>query len=172
MRYLNSIIHAIDVINEHTGRIVIWLAIVLTCVTGFEIISRYVFNAPTKWAFDISYMIGGSFFVLGQGFTLKNKNHVRIDLFYSRFSPRGRAWIDTIFYLVFFFPLWIGLLYNLIPYVLFAWKIGERSMQGYWRPILYPFKTVMPVGVLLLLLQGVAEFIRALTVLFKKGRVS
>ena len=111
MRYLHSIIHAIDAINEYTGRIVLWLAIVLTCVTGFEIISRYVFNAPTKWAFDISYMIGGSFFVLGQGFTLKNKHHVRIDLFYSRFSPRGRAWIDAVFYLVFFFPLWLSLIH-------------------------------------------------------------
>ena len=172
MKSLNSVLNAIDAVSEYSGRIVIWLAVILTCITGYEIVSRYVFDAPTKWAFDLSYMIGGAFFLLGEAYTLKHKNHVRIDLFYSRFSPRGRAWVDTIFYLLFFFPLWIGLLYALIPYVAFSWKIGERSMQGYWRPVLYPFKTVMPIGVLLLLLQGVAEFIRNLMVLLRKGATS
>ena len=72
------------------------------------------------------------------------------------------------FYLVFFFPLWGIILFKLIPYVHLSWIMQERSMQGYWMPILYPFKTVMPVGVLLFLLQGLAEFSRAI-IAFKRG---
>jgi len=168
---MHAFIRAIDAVSEWTGAVVKWLVVVLTVIIGYEIVARYVFNAPTKWGFDISYMVGGTLFLLGEAVTLKNRHHVRIDLFYNRFSPRRRALVDVFFYLVFFFPLWIGLFWALIPYTLFAWEIQERSMQGYWQPILYPFKTVMPVGVLLLLLQGLAEFLRSLVELGRKGDV-
>ncbi|ACN14507.1 conserved hypothetical protein [Desulforapulum autotrophicum HRM2] len=144
----------------------IWLVVVLTVIIGYEIFSRYFLNAPTRWAFDLSYMIGGTFFLMGEAWTLRKQQHVRIDIFYNRFSPRGRAVIDIFFYLIFFFPLWAGLFWALIPYVQFSWELGERSMQGYWRPIIYPFKTVMPIGVFLLLLQGVAEFLRSAVIAF------
>ena len=157
----------IDHISEITGRAVSWLVILLTLVLGYEIVARYVFGAPTKWAFDLSYMIGGAFFMLGEAFTLRHHQHVRIDIFYGRFSPKVRAGLDLLFYLVFFFPLWAGLLWFLFPYIAFSWQVGERSMQGYWQPILYPFKTVMPIGVGLFLLQGVAEFCRSLLILIK-----
>ena len=107
--------------------------------------------------------------MLGEAYTLLKKRHVRIDIFYNRFSERKKALIDIIFYLIFFFPLWIGLLYAMIPYVYLSWVTGERSMQGYWMPILYPFKTVMPVGIFLFLLQGIAEFIRSVMVLRRGG---
>ena len=144
----------------------IWLVVVLTAVIGYEIFSRYVLNAPTKWAFDISYMIGGTFFLMGEAWTLKKKQHVRIDIFYNHFFiERKRAFIDIFFYLLFFFPpLGWDFFHALIPYVQFSWEMGERSMQGYWQPILYPFKTIMPVGVFLLLLQGVAEFLKSVVI--------
>ena len=157
----------IDNISEVTGRIISWLVIILTLVLGYEIVARYVFSAPTKWAFDLSYMIGGTFFLMGEAYTLKHRQHVRIDIFYGRFSPRVRAGIDVVFYLLLFFPLWGGILYALFPYVAFSWQVGERSMQGYWQPILYPFKTVMPIGVGLFMLQGAAEFCRSLIILVK-----
>jgi TRAP-type mannitol/chloroaromatic compound transport system permease small subunit len=157
----------IDSASEVTGRIISWLVIVLTLVLGYEIAARYLFGAPTKWAFDLSYMIGGTFFLMGEAYTLKHRQHVRIDIFYSRFSPRIRAGIDVVFFLLLFFPLWGGILYALFPYVAFSWEMGEKSMQGYWQPVLYPFKTVMPIGVGLLLLQGIAEFWRSLAILIK-----
>ena len=159
----------IDNTSEITGRIISWLVIVLTLVLGYEIVARYLFGAPTKWAFDLSYMIGGTFFLMGEAYTLKHRQHVRIDIFYGRFSARTRAAIDVVFYLLLFFPLWGGILYTLFPYVAFSWEVGERSMQGYWQPILYPFKTVMPIGVGLFMLQGLAEFCRSLVILVKGG---
>jgi len=166
MKQIQAVIKGIDAVSEITGKVMIWLVVVLTGVIGYEIFSRYFFNAPTMWAFDLSYMIGGTFFLMGEAWTLKKQQHVRIDIFYNRFSPRGRAIIDTFFYLLFFFPLWAGLLWALIPYVQFSWELGERSMQGYWQPIIYPFKTVMPIGVFLLLLQGGAEFLKSAIIAF------
>lgn len=160
-----KIIHVIDTISEWSGKIVCWLVLVFTLVLGYEIVMRYVFNAPTKWAFDISYMLGGAYFWLGEGYTLLKKKHVRIDIFYRNFSARRQALADIVFSLIFFFPLWGLLFYKLIPYVYLSWITDERSMQGYWMPILYPFKTVMPVGAALLLLQGVAELLRSILVL-------
>ena len=169
MTKIDRLLRVIDSISEWSGRTVSWLVLVLTLVLGYEIVMRYVFNAPTKWAFDISYMLGGSYFMLGEAYTLLKKRHVRIDIFYMRFSPRKQALVDVAFYVLFFFPLWGGLLYALIPYVYLSWVIGERSMQGYWMPILYPFKTVMPVAVFLFLLQGVADFLRSVLFLSKGG---
>jgi TRAP-type mannitol/chloroaromatic compound transport system permease small subunit len=166
---IDRLLRVIDSISEWSGKTVSWLVLVLTVMLGYEIVMRYVFNAPTKWAFDLSYMVGGSYFMLGEAYTLLKKRHVRIDIFYARFSPRKQALVDVIFYVLFFFPLWGGLFYALIPYVYLSWAIGERSMQGYWMPILYPFKTVMPVAVFLFLLQGVADFLRSVLLLSKGG---
>lgn len=165
---MEKILHAIDAVSEYSGKAISWLVLLLTVVLCYEVIMRYAFNAPTKWAFDMSYMLGGSYFVLGQAYTLQKRKHVRIDLFYMLFTPRTKAALEIFFYLLFFFPLFGLLLYHLIPYVYFSWVMQERSMQGYWMPILYPFKTVMPVGIFLLLLQGLAEFARAI-IAFRKG---
>jgi TRAP-type mannitol/chloroaromatic compound transport system permease small subunit len=163
----NRFTQAVDRVSEWSGRTVSWLVLILTVMLGYEIVMRYLFNAPTKWAFDMSYMLGGSYFMLGEAYTLHKKAHVRIDIFYSRFSERNQARIDAIFYVFLFFPLWGGLLYALIPYVYLSWQIGERSMQGYWMPILYPFKTVMPVAIFMFLLQGIAEFVRCILIIGK-----
>ncbi len=167
MRCLLVIADKIDQLSTWIGWAVSWLVLIFTFFIGYEVAARYLFNAPTRWAFDLSYMLGGSFFLLGQAYTLRYKQHVRIDIFYTRFSPRAKALIDVIFYLLFFFPLWGGLLYTLIPYVASSWELGERSMQGYWQPVIYPFKTVMPIGVGLFLLQGLADFLRRINVLLK-----
>lgn len=171
MNWIRSIVRTIDVISETSGKMIIWLVMLLTLTIGYEIFSRYVLNQPTKWSFDLSYMIGGTFFLLGEAWTLRKRQHVRIDILYNRFTPKTKAICDALFYLLFFFPLWGGILYALVPYVAFSWEIGERSMQGYWQPIIYPFKTVMPIGVLLLLLQGVAEFTRNVVIICGGGEI-
>lgn len=165
---MRRVVKIIDSISEWTGKGISWIVVLLTATLGYEVFMRYFFNAPTQWAYDISYMLGGSFFLVGAAYTLWMKGHVRIDIFYTRFPPRTQALIDVVFMLIFFFPVWIGLLYKLIPYVYISWKFGERSMESYWRPIIYPFKTVVPLGVMLLFLQGIAEFIRRVFMLVKE----
>ena len=148
-----------------------WLVLLLTFVIGYDVALRYIFNAPTKWAYEMSYQLGGTYFWLGAAYTLKYQAHVRIDIFYSRFSPRVQALVDVILYLVLFFPVWGGLTYYLVPYIIHSWQIREKAMMGFWQPIIYPFKTGMIIGTVLLLIQGAAEFIRCCVILLagKKG---
>ena len=157
----------IDRISGFTASLAIYLVVALTAVLGWEVVARYLLDSPTKWSFDLSYMIGGTYFLLGEAYTLKKGKQVRIDIFYCRFSHRARAIIDAIFYVLLFFPLWVGMVVYLVPYVYFSFQLQERSMQGYWQPIIYPFKAVMLLGVCLLLLQGVAQFIRRLKTAIK-----
>lgn len=164
---MDSFLRRVDWLSEWSGKAVSWFSVALTLALTYEVIMRYAFNAPTVWAFDVSYMLGGTLFFAGAAYTLWSKGHVRIDILYLRFSPRGRALLDIIFTLIFFFPLWGILLVELIPYVYDSWASGERALESFWRPPIYPFKTVLPVGVALLLLQGIAEFIRSLNVAFK-----
>ncbi len=171
MKEMKAFLDILDSISEWTGKGISWIVLVITIMMGYEVLMRYAFNAPTKWAYDLTYMLGGTFFFVGASYTLRMKGHVRIDIIYNRFTPRTQALIDVIFSLIFFFPLWIGLLYNLIPYVYLSWSIAEKSLESYWRPPIYPFKTVMPIGVFLLLLQGTAEFIRSLSVLIRRKSV-
>ena len=170
MNTIQGLIQSINAISNFMARVCKWLVLLLSFIICYEIFCRYVLNNPTKWCFDLSYMIGGTFFLMGEAWTLRKRQHVRIDIFYNRFSKKTRARIDIVLLCIFFFPLWGGLLYALIPYVAFSWEMGERSMQGYWQPIIYPFNKFMPLGVGLLLLQGVAELLRNFTIAFGGGK--
>ena len=154
--------------NAKAGAFTKWLIIVLTLILVYDVILRYVFNAPTIWAFDFGYMLGGSFFTLGMGYTLLKNAHVRIDILSSRFSRRVQAAIDVTISVILFFPSFGLLLYHLIPYVYDSWVAGEKSLESFWRPPIYPFKTVLLISVVLLLLQGIAVLIRNLRILGQK----
>ena len=160
----------IDGTIEWTGKVISWLVAIITAVLGYEVLMRYFFNSPTAWAYDISSMLGGTFWILGAGYTLMKHKHVRIDIVYNKFSRRTQAIFDVIFTSVFFFPVWIGILYRMIPYVYMSWQTKERSLESFWRPPIYPLKTVMLIGVFLLVLAGTAEFVRTITSLRERSR--
>lgn len=152
----------IDTISLWSGKIVRWLIFPLMFGTTYEVISRYVFNAPTLWAYDLSYILYGSLFMLGASYTLYRGQHIRTDIFYAKWSPKTQGWIDATLYLLFFFP---GITFFLIAgwsEAAHSWALLERSESGAWRPPIYPFKTVLPVTAALLLLQGISEFLKSL----------
>jgi TRAP-type mannitol/chloroaromatic compound transport system permease small subunit len=156
------LITTIDTFTDWTGKAVAWLAALpLMFVVVYEVISRYFFNDPTIWAFDISYMLYGSLFMLGAAYALLHQGHIRTDMFYSKWSPRTQGLVDASLYLLIFFP---GLLFFLLAgwqKVVHSWSIAETSELSPWRPILYPFRAVIPVAVGMLLLQGISEFVKA-----------
>ena len=166
---MDKFLHWIDSTNQRVGNATKWLVLILTVVMVFDVIMRYFFNAPTVWGFDISYMLGGTFFILGMGYTLLKDKHVRVDVFSAKFSARTRAYIEVILSLLIFFPAFGLLLYQIIPYVLRSWLDQEKSLESFWRPPIYPFKTALLIGVALLLLQGFAVLIRNLRVIFRTG---
>ncbi|MGQ0607024.1 MAG: TRAP transporter small permease subunit [Chloroflexota bacterium] len=166
---LVAVVAFIDKVSEWTGRLFCWIIVPLMLGTTYEVLARYVFNAPTIWAYDLSYMLYGGHFMLGAGYTLLRGGHIRTDIFYQNWSPRTRATVDALLYLLFFFPgmafyFWMG-----TQEAVQSWSIGERSDASPWRPLISPLKTAMPAGALLLIFQGISEFIKS-AYLALKGR--
>jgi TRAP-type mannitol/chloroaromatic compound transport system permease small subunit len=128
----------------------------------YEGFARYLFNAPTLWAYDLSYMLYGALFMLGAHYTLLKGAHIRTDMLWEKFSTRTKGRIDSIAYIFFFFPAMILLFYACVDEAWLSWRMGELSEQTAWRPPLWPFKTVVPLTALLLLIQGVSELLKSL----------
>ena len=159
---LLKIIRVVDTFSEWSGKGVAWLIIPLFLSLTYEGIARYLFNAPTLWAFDLSYMLYGALFMLGAHYTLLRGAHIRTDMLWEKFSPRTKGRIDAVAYLFFFFPAMILLFYASVDEAWHSWKMGELSEQTAWRPILWPFKAVVPLTAILLLIQGVSELLKSL----------
>ena len=156
------LVRMIDKFTDSTGTVVAWLNLPLVIAVSYEVIARYAFNAPTIWSFDVTYMLYGTIFMLGAAFALHKGAHIRTDFFFEKWSIRTKGTIDAVAYVVFFFPSilmfgWVGWTEGY-----YAFTIGEVSEQTPWRPILWPFKMVVPVACLLLLIQGVSETIKSL----------
>jgi TRAP-type mannitol/chloroaromatic compound transport system permease small subunit len=154
-------VRAIDKFTDTTGVWVAWLNVPLVLAVAYEVIARYAFHAPTIWSFDVTYMLYGTIFMLGCAYALLKGAHIRTDFFYEKWSDRTRGMVDSISYIVFFFPSIIMLLAASGTEAWYAYTINETSEQTPWRPILWPFKAVVPLTCVLLLLQGVSELIKS-----------
>jgi TRAP-type mannitol/chloroaromatic compound transport system permease small subunit len=151
----------IDRLNAYIGQAFGWSILALTLVVCYEVLARYLFGAPTTWAFDTSYMLYGALFMMAGAYTLSRNAHVRGDFLYRTWSPRRQAWMDLVLYLIFFFP---GILALVIAGTIEAdrsWLLDERTNSPATAP-LYPFKTLIPVVGVLMLLQGLVEFVRCI----------
>jgi TRAP-type mannitol/chloroaromatic compound transport system permease small subunit len=154
-------IRVLDDVSLWSGRIVGWLIIPMVLSLVYEVVARYFFNAPTVWAYDMTFMLYGSFFMLGSAYTLLRKSHIRTDFFYGQWSPRRQGWVDATCYLLFFFPGLIAFLVVGWDYFWVSFQRGERIVTSPWMPIVYPFKAAIPLATLLLLLQGLSEFLKS-----------
>jgi len=153
---VDRLLTIIEGVSTASGWLAGWLIVPMTIAVSYEVAARYVFNAPTKWAYDVTYMLYGAQFMLAAAYTLLKGGHIRTDVFYERWSAKTRAWIDVVSYVLFFFPGMLFILYAGAVEGHQAWAINERA--GGW-PI-YPFKAVIPVTAALLLLQGLSEVIK------------
>jgi len=158
---IKTLLKFLDGFSEWSGRIFVWLVIPLAILVVFEVISRRFFGAPHIWSTEVIDFIYGPHFMLAAAYTLLYKAHVRIDVIYEKFSPRTRGILDIITYMVFFFPFCIIVLYQGVIFASTSWAIGETSDSAALR-IVPLVKTVIPVSIGLLLIQGIATYIRAI----------
>ena len=163
---LKTFLQGLDSVSEWSGRIFVWLIIPLTVLVVFEVISRRVFNVPHIWAPEVTDFIYGPHFILVAAYTLLHRSHVAIEVIYERFSPKVRAIMDCFTYLVFFFPFCIIVFTQGILFAYTSWSIGETS-ESAALTIVPAIKTVIPVALALLLIQGLANFIRRVNFLFR-----
>ena len=158
---IQKILHGMDQFAEWSGRIFIWLIIPLTGLVVFEVISRRFFDAPHIWSLEVIDFIYGPHFMLVAAYTLLHQGHVRIDVIYIKFSARARGILDIITYLVFFFPFCTISFVQGILFSQTSWQIGETS-ESAALTVVPLIKTVIPVTFAMLLIQGLANFIRSI----------
>ncbi len=127
---LLGVIRVIDRFTDSTGLIISLLAIPLVAAVGYEVIARYVFHAPTTWAYDLTYMLYGGLFMLGAAYALHKGAHVRTDFFWDKFSTRTKGIIDTTSYIIFFFPALIILGYIGLHEAIYSFNLGEEFDQN------------------------------------------
>lgn len=154
-----------DRISEWTGRIFTYFVLPLTAIIVFEVISRYFFNAPTVWGFEVSISIYGAHFMLVAAYGLLYESHVRINVFSHRFSHKVQTILDLIGYFVMFFPCMIVILIYGVEFAVDSWKMLEKSWTAFGMP-LYPIKTVIPVTAVLMIFQGASEVTKKIVYLY------
>lgn len=160
MAFLQQSLKWIDTVNEWTGRIISYTVIIMMFSVTYEVIVRYFFNAPTIWSMEINQYLLCAYIALAGGYTLLHEDHVNVEIFYGRYSEKKRAAID-LFTSIFFYIV-IGVL---------IWKSGAAAWETFeynehsdsllGAPLL-PSKIVIPIGGILILLQGTAKVCRDL----------
>lgn len=164
---LASILDRLTLGTGVVAAILIGPLVVATCV---EVISRYVFGSPTIWAYEIGYMGMGAHFLLGGGYALLKRGHIRIDLIYAFYPERVKALFDLLGYALLVLPFCVWVSFGLWEYTQEAYHWGETSGASAWNPLIWPYRAIMLLGIAMLGVQVVAEILRCLAVLFGSAR--
>jgi len=152
-------LHRTESCIEMVGKTVSWIILILVAAITYDVIMRYIFSAPTIWSFDVSYMLGGTFMLMGLSYAHRYRSHVRVDIIVKSFSPKVRLLLELLFTLVFFFPLMAVLLQISYVRMVDSWVIREISRLGMWHPSMVPFRIMMFVAFALLAVEGLVQFI-------------
>lgn len=149
----------VDAVNRVVGRITMYLIFAMIGILLYSSITK-AFFIPALWTLEMAQFMMVAYYLLGGGYSMQLDSHVRMDLFYSRWSPKTRAMVDvvTILFLVFYL---VFLLYGGLSSTHYALKYDEESYSA-WAPKMAPVKIVMCIGIALMLLQAVAVFLRDL----------
>ncbi|SCY62813.1 TRAP transporter small permease subunit [Paracoccus tibetensis] len=151
-----------DDLSAWFGKAFGWLVILMTFGMSYEVMVRYLFNRPTPWALDISFIMYGTLFMMGGAYTLSRGGHVRGDFLYRLWSERTQARVDLVLYILFFFPGILALVFAGWKYASRSWSYGEVSVNSPAGIPIYQFKTVVVAAGILLLIQGLAQVFRCI----------
>jgi TRAP-type mannitol/chloroaromatic compound transport system permease small subunit len=158
-----------DTLSAWVAKAFAWSVMVMTLGVSYEVFVRYGLKSPTVWAFDVSYIMYGTLFMLGGAYTLSRDAHVRADIIYRLMSERAQAALELVLYFLFFFPGVLALIFAGWKYVSRSWRYQEVSTMSPANIPIYQFKTVIIVAGVLLVIQGVAQVFRCLICL-KRGQ--
>jgi TRAP-type mannitol/chloroaromatic compound transport system permease small subunit len=157
---MERLLFVVDEISTWVGKTFGWCIVILTFSTAYEVFSRYVFGAPTSWAFDASYILYGALFLMAGPYALARNAHVRGDFLYRAWSPRRQASMDLLLYILFFFPGMLAFVYAGYDFARMSWLMNEHSAASPDGPPVYHFKALIPIVGVLMVMQGAVEVIR------------
>lgn len=165
--WLSRCASAITTVNRGLFKLTVWLMAVVVPVMLYEVVARYVFNAPTVWGMELAVLLFGPYFLLGGPYLLHLKGHVALDLVRQRLDARWQRRLDLVNYpvIVVFCAI---LLHASAPSAWSAWAYRETSFSA-WNPPIWPIKATVPLALALMLLQALAEWAHALFATSTKG---
>jgi TRAP-type mannitol/chloroaromatic compound transport system permease small subunit len=166
--FLLRLSRGIDALNERVGHLVYWLILAAVLVSAGNASVRYAFDISSNAWLELQWYLFSAVFLLAAGYTLLHNEHVRIDVIIGRFSPRTRAWVDLLGGLFFLLPMAVVITVLSWPVFVESWTRNEVSSDagGLLR---WPVKLLIPIGFLLLVLQGISEITKRLA--FLLGRI-
>ena len=159
---MTRLLHFIDSLSAGTGKAFAWCILILTFSTCYEVFVRYVLNAPTVWAFDMSVQMYGALFMMTGAYALSQDAHVRGDVIYRLLPIKWQASVDLTLYILFLAPGALALMFYGFLFAEDSWFYKEVSWSSPSRIQIYFFKTLIPISGLLVFLQGFAEAVRCI----------
>jgi TRAP-type mannitol/chloroaromatic compound transport system permease small subunit len=157
---METYIRLADKLSAWFGKAFAWCVMVMTIGVGYEVFARYMFNRPTAWAFDLTYMMYGTMFMMAGAYALSRDAHVRGDFIYRLWSVRTQAGVELVLYFIFFFPGVLALVIAGWRYAGRSWRYLEVSVMSPANIPIYQFKSVIVAAGVLLAIQGVAQVFR------------
>ncbi|WP_336057611.1 TRAP transporter small permease subunit [Nitratireductor sp. CH_MIT9313-5] len=155
-------IHFADTVSAWFGKAFAWCVVLMTLAVSYEVVVRYAFRAPTVWAFDLTYIMYGTLFMMAGAYTLSRDGHVRGDFLYRLWSERTQAKVELVLYFLFFFPGVLALIFAGWKYASRSWRYLEVSNMSPANVPIYQFKTVIIAAGILLVMQGIAQVFRCI----------
>lgn len=151
-----------DKLSAWFGKAFAWLILLMTFGVSYEVVVRYIFNSPTPWSLDVSYIMYGTLFMVGGAYTLSRNGHVRGDFLYRLWKPQTQARIDLLLYILFFFPGVTALILSGWKYSSRSWGYTEVSVNSPAGIPIFQFKSIIVLAGILLFVQGIAQVFRCI----------
>ncbi len=163
---VSSLIALGGAISDFFGKAVSWLNPLLILLIMADVFGRYFLQRSAVWIGELEWMIFAAMFLLGAAYTMNADQHVRVDVFYQKWSPKRKALINLLGHACLMLPLCLFLIPPAWDYALRSWEIREASGDPGGMAAIYPVKTLIPLAFVLLLIQSVAEILSSLRIFF------
>ena len=167
---LAALTRAIDVVNEHVGRVASWLALLMVLLQFVVVVMRYIFGAGFIAMQEGVIYLHATLFMVGAGYTLLHGGHVRVDIFYREARPRRRALVDLLGVILFLLPVCVIIGWASWPYLEQSWSVFEGSKETSGIHAVYALKSMIMAFVVLVALQGLSLALHAVLTLAGRQR--
>ncbi|MFH1152293.1 MAG: TRAP transporter small permease subunit [Pseudomonadota bacterium] len=157
MRFLEKFVHIIDSLSEKIGHMVGWMTTLMVLVVFYDTVMRYAFNMGNVALQELEWHLFAIVFLIGAAYTLKDDGHVRVDILYVNLSKKTKAWIDFLGVFAFLIPFSVMVIISTKGFIMNSWAVREISPDPGGLPAYYIIKSMIPLGFLLLIVQGLSE---------------
>ena len=168
LNFLNRYIYITGKFISTSGKVISWLTAVLVLLVCYDVFTRYLLKTSSVAVQELEWHIFAIIFLLGAAYTLKTDDHVRVDVFYSKFSDRGKAWINLCGTIIFLIPFCLLLIFASKNFVLNSFNIAETSPDPGGLPARFLLKSIIPIAFILILLQSLSLMFQSILKIFFK----